>query len=364
MKKILLFLFLFFLGHLYCEAEIPSGIGLEDFLTGKELKMEHSFKNNILAIGNKLQFTGTSFEDVVLFGINVEFNGFSKKDVYIVGDSVTVSGSIKGNLKIMARNLKMESLNVEGNINILSPQVFIYDNVSTSGITKIWSRDVEAGGKHSSLYIRAKNVIFTKNIDIKNKLVVMSKEKPALPLGTLKNCEFKYEPLVPRPAQTLLSTKFIKLYSFLSLCFPFILMVFITPRILQETIEIIEKKPVWIFFTGLLLLIIMPLVFILLMITVIGAPLGLIFLTFYISLLYICRGFTCIVIGKLILWKLKESKIKIILGIFLGTGIFVLLTAIPRVGYFFQMIFIIFGFGGLAIGRIRMFLKLRKENLV
>ncbi len=64
------------------------------------------------------------------------------------------------------------------------------------------------------------------------------------------------------------------------------------------------------------------------------------------------------------LWKLKEGKIKIILALFIGTGVFVLLTAIPKAGYFVQILFVIMGFGGFFVGRIRMFLKMRKENLI
>jgi len=286
MKKIfVLFLFLLTV-RLHAEIDVPADFGLEDFLTGKELKMKHNFKNNILAVGNKLKFTGTSFEDVVLFGMNIDFNGYSRKDVYIAGDTVAVSGNIKGNLRIIARNLQMDNLVVEGNLNILSPEILISDSVRTNKTTKIWSRNIQMGGTHNILYIKTRHIVFTKNIDINSKLVVQSKEKPAIPLNVLDRCDFSY--ISPAPfGHGLLSSKFIKLYSFLSLCFPFILMIVFTPRILQETIEIIEKKPVWIFFTGLLLLIVVPIILIFLMITVIGAPLGLIFLTFYLSLLYL-----------------------------------------------------------------------------
>ncbi|MCM8758942.1 MAG: hypothetical protein NC906_04125, partial [Candidatus Omnitrophica bacterium] len=334
------------------------------FFTGKKITLEHNFKNNILAIGNKLNFRGKSFEDVLLIGINVNFSGSSKKDVYIAGDTVYISGFINGNLKIFARNIEAKNLVVEGNTSFVSPEVLIHDDVKIKSLTKVWSRDAQIGGQYYMLYLKTKNVIFSKNIRIERKLIVQSKDEPAIPLNVLKSCEFTYQPPVFRPAQILLSQKFMKLYSFLSLCFPFILMIVFTPRILQETIEIIEKKPIWTFFSGFVLLLLVPVILVFLMITIIGAPLGLIFLTFYISLLYLCRGFTCIVLGRFILWKLKEGKVKIILGLFLGTGVFVLLTAIPKAGYFFQLLFLIVGFGGFFIGRIRMFIKMKRENLI
>ncbi|MCM8821515.1 MAG: hypothetical protein NC831_01685 [Candidatus Omnitrophica bacterium] len=363
MKKILALLFLLFFSNLYADVE-TANFGIEDFFTGEELKMQHNLKNNILSIGNKLNFNGTSMEDVVLLGINVNFSGSSKKDVYIAGDSVSISGKINGNLRVIARSLEMRNLAVGGNVNIMAPEISILDDVKANHAAKIWSRNIQIGGAYDSLYIRTRNIIFSKNIDIKNKVFVQSKEKPAIPLKVLERCDFTYQPPVPRPAQVFFSSKFIKMYSFLGLCFPFVLMIIFTPRILNEIIDIIEKKPVRIFFTGILLLIAVPLILVFLMITLVGAPLGLIFLTFYVSLLYLCRGFTCIALGRLILWKLKREKIRTILGIFVGTGIFVLLTSIPKIGYLIQLLFLIIGFGGVAYGRARMFFKMRKENLI
>lgn len=325
--------------------------------------MQRSFMNNMIAIGKNLEFSGTSYEDVILFGITINFNGISNKDVYIAGDTVRISGTIKGNLKVMARNLIVENCEIDGNVNIVSPEILMADSVRCKNSTKIWSRDIQMGGHYKTVHIKTRDIIFTKNIEIKD-LFVQSQTKPSLPINVLKHCNFKYEPPIPQKAQIFFSSKFRKLYSFLSLCFPFLLMTIITPRVLQETIEIIEKKPIWIFFSGILLLLITPLIMILLMVTVIGAPIGLILLTFYISLLYLCRGFTCIALGRIILFKLKESKLKLILAIFVGTGVFVLFTAIPKAGVIVQVPFLVFGFGGFAVGRIRMFLTLKKQNLI
>jgi len=344
-------------------ADTPNTQGLEDFLSGRDLKMQRSFMNNMIATGKNLEFSGISYEDIFLFGITINFSGTSGKDVYITGDTVKISGKIRGNLKVMARNLIVENCEIDGNVNILSPEILMADSVKCKNTTKIWSRNVQMGGQYKTVNIKTRDIIFTKNIDVKN-LFVQSQTKPSLPVNMLKHCNFQYEPPVPQKAQVFFSSKFRKLYSFLSLCFPFLLMTIMTPKVLQETIEMIEKKPVWIFFSGILLLLIAPLILILLMVTVIGAPIGLILLTFYISLLYLCRGFTCVALGRILLFKLKESKMKLILAIILGTGVFVLLTAIPKASVIVQIPFVIFGFGGFAIGRIRMFLTLRKQNLI
>jgi len=363
MKKIIsliLFVCFTFCGNIRAQVDF----GSEDFLSGKNIKMQRNFLNNLIVIGSKLDFSGSSYEDIAMFGININFNGSSNKDVYIAGDTVKISGNIKGNLRVLARNLTIDKLRVNGSVNIVSPEIVMSDSVQCDKVSKIWSRNAQIGGHYRILHIKTKNIIFSKNIDIQDSLFVQSKEKPAIPLNVLKHCHFVYQPQLPQKSQFFLSSKFRKLYSFLSLCFPFLLMILLTPRVLNETIEIIEKNPAWIFFSGLLLLILTPVILILVMITVVGAPLGLIFFIMYLSLLYLCRGITCIVLGKMFFKKLKEGKIKIILSIFLGTGIFVLLTTIPKISYFIQVIFIIFGFGGLVIGRIRMFLKLRKENLI
>ncbi len=366
MKNIFPITFSFLLALNICAVvSAQKNFAADDFFSGKKIVMKHNFMNNIFAVGSTVEFSGLSYEDVVILGINIRFSGASSfKDVYIAGDNVEISGNIKGNLRIVARQITIDHLTVEGNTNVVAPEIVIFDDVRFKKSMEIWSSDVQMGGWYSNLHIKTKSIIFSKNLFVDKKLVVQSTEKPAIPANVMKHCDFVYEPPIHGKIQFFLSSKLRRLFSFLSLCFPFLLMFFITPRILQETIDIIEKRPVWIFLTGILLLILTPLILILLMLTVIGAPLGLIFFTFYLSFLYLCRGFASIALGRTIFRRLKEGKTKMIVSILVGTGIFVFLASMPKVGYFFQIIFVIFGFGGFAVGRIRMFIKLKKQNLI
>ncbi|MCM8815773.1 MAG: hypothetical protein NC931_07360, partial [Candidatus Omnitrophica bacterium] len=168
MKNIFIFFSLFFIFLLRTDVK-PSDLGIGDFLTGDELKVQQNFKNTIFSVGNKLNFRGTCTEDVVLFGINVNFSGSSEKDVYIVADTVSVSGNVQGNLRVMARNLEVRNLVVGGNLHIFAPEILVFDSVKVNKIAKIWARNIQIGGSYGSLDIRTKNVIFSKNIDIKNK---------------------------------------------------------------------------------------------------------------------------------------------------------------------------------------------------
>ncbi len=365
MKKIILIVFSLLLAlNLYADVNTENKFAVDDFLSGKKIVMKRTFMNNVFAIGSIVDFSGLSYEDAIILGVSVKFNGTSYKDVYIAGDSVEISGNVKGNIRVIARQITINHLTVDGNASITAPEITISDDVEFKKLTKIWSNNIQMGGWYDNLHIKTKKIIFSKNLFVDRELVVQSKEKPQVPTDTLKHCNFTYKPPIQEKIQFFLSSKLRKLFSFLSLCFPFLLMFFMTPRILQETIDIIEKRPVWIFLTGILLLILTPLALVILMLTIIGAPLGLIFFTFYLSFLYICRGFTSITLGRIILIKLKEGKLKMIASMFIGIGIFVFLASIPKVGYVFQFIFMIFGFGGFAVGRIRMFIKMKKENLI
>jgi hypothetical protein len=139
-------------------------------------------------------------------------------------------------------------------------------------------------------------------------------------------------------------------------------MSFFMPRLLGETVRMIEQHPGKMFATGVFALFLIPLILLIFMLTVVGAPLGVIFLVAYVSMVYLCRGFAAAALGRVILRKMRDSRLRTVLAILLGLAVFVTLTSIPKVSYVFQVLFIVVGFGGLVSGRVAYYLRLRREN--
>jgi hypothetical protein len=343
--------------------EFLSGIP-QEFFSGRKIELRKHFLNTIFAAGNSINFTGNSKEDVFMLGFNVKINGKMKKSVYIVGDQVYISGIINNNLTVIAKELHINNCIIKGNVSIICPSVNIGQNSYFKSITKIYANHALIGGNYKTLIIKGKKIYFLPNTKIENNLYLQSAEKPNINLSSITKGKYYYKKFFTPKIEKIFSTKNRMIFSFLSLCVPFILMIFYAPNFLRDTAVVIENSPVKTFFMGLLSLIITPIILFILMLTVIGAPLSFIFLFFYFALIYFSRGFAAVSLGRQIFIKLKENHLKTFLSVITGIGIFVLLTSIPIAGYFFQGLFIIFGFGAMTSGRFMLYKKLRKSKIL
>ena len=108
---------------------------------------------------------------------------------------------------------------------------------------------------------------------------------------------------------------------------------------------------------GIVFLIVVPIVSVLVMITVIGIPLGLIALLLYGIALFSAQVFVGMTLGRLILSFVADGKRRMIqfLGLLLGLLILFGVSFIPYVGPWAPLVVVILGLGGLilAIGRLR-----------
>jgi len=94
-------------------------------------------------------------------------------------------------------------------------------------------------------------------------------------------------------------------------------------------------------------LIAIPLIAMILMITVIGLPLGLIVLFTYIVILYISKIFVGLAIGRSIVTYVKKEISSPYWHLVVGLIIIVFATRLPLVGFLISLIVILTGLGAL-----------------
>ena len=99
--------------------------------------------------------------------------------------------------------------------------------------------------------------------------------------------------------------------------------------------------------SGVLLLIAIPLIALILMITVIGIPLGLIVLFAYIVILYISKIFVGLAIGRPIVTYAKKESSSPYWHLVVGLIVIALATKIPLVGFLISIVVVLAGLGAL-----------------
>ena len=135
------------------------------------------------------------------------------------------------------------------------------------------------------------------------------------------------------------------------------------PNFINTTVDIIQTKTLNCLGIGLLGVIVIPIIFLILLFTIIGIPLGIIIIFSYFIYLYLTKIFVSLFIGRSFL-KLFDASFKSGWTLLIGLIIFVILTSIPFIGGIIYLLLLFLGFGALLIFYKQIYLKLRSEKIL
>jgi len=123
---------------------------------------------------------------------------------------------------------------------------------------------------------------------------------------------------------------------------------YLFPRGTQDVLSRLSQFPWKSIGMGLVFLVVVPVAVLIAMATLVGIPAGIITLVIYGLFLYISRVFVGVWIGRKILGIFKKTWAEAFLGpLILGILITSLLLAIPVLGWFFWLIFLLLGVGAM-----------------
>lgn len=313
------------------------------------------YKNSYYWAGDTLAIKGHFLNDVVAIGNNLTIDGIVEGDVLAAGGTVIIRGEIKGNVRAAGGNIIIEG-NVEKNATIAGSQLKIAENANIE-------KDFIAFGSYLEVLgtVRSNIQSFVKYISINNIIngdVVLGNVKQitlgdqAMIMGNveytntadligsqtnkIKGEIIQKAPINPSPSEnenklSKYSTASFWLWAIIKLLSLLLIAVIIT-NVFATTTEYKIKNlyccPATNFFWGLVIILFVPWLCILLMVTVIGLPLGLITMALYLISLYLAPILVGAAIGKQIL---KNSK-SLVLQTVIGVIIFWFIKLIPFAG--------------------------------
>jgi len=254
--------------------------------------------------GSDITISG-KIKDAIIFGSSILLNESSniERDVIIYGTTVSISGLINRDITIYADEVKIDSVQVAGDIYINAKEIIITENSNIMGILS-----------HNDDAI----------IEIADSATV----KETI---TFDN-EVEDETIIDKIISYAMT-----LIGFLVV---FAVILFISPklinRISKEKDRIVKNMGY-----GIITLLLVPIISLVLIFTEVGLPLGLITLSIYVILIYTSIIVTGYLLGHLINKKVLKKKITPYLEGILGITIVFILVSIPYVGsalYFINLI--------------------------
>ena len=324
--------------------------------------------------GESITFTDTVDGDVFLFGGSVNVvDAVINGDLIIIGGQVEVSGTVADDLRIIAGQAKVNAL-VQDNLSVVGGQVNLSKDslinssaLIMSGNTRLNSQVLEnviiysdsssinsqanIGGNLEITY--GSDPVISKEAIISGELTKQYSENLNFKSGSHKT--FKKSKAVKK------ITTFVVFQQLATLALEVFvgwLLIALLPKLAKKLVETGLSQPGASIGWGLLVMLLAPTVGILLTITLIGIPLGVLTFILYGLSLYLARLIAAISIGHQLL-KDKNLK-KPYHSFLLGAVILFILKLIPAIGWLAYFIIILYGLGALTLVERKVLSKQKK----
>lgn len=346
MKKLLIYVLIwgvFISPNLAIAAEFRTGenifIGKSEkiindvYIAGGSVNSSGFITGDLITAGGSIIINGDVSSDVIAAGGNINILSNVGDDVRLAGGTIILGGKIGGDLILGGGQVNISGDGILGDVIIGGGNVYI--NAPIGGNVMIEADKVTLG----SLAVISGNLTYRATKEL-------IKEEGAVVKGVI---DFKLrdnKSISSKFSTTIFSEVF--LWEFLTLLACAFLIGLTLRRYNKEIIILTISQPFHLLGKGILTLIIFPLVFILLFVTLIGIPLGLLGLLGFIILLIFSWIMVPIILGSIIFRYFFKKELEISWKtIFFGALIYSIIGIIPFLGVLLKMVLILITLGAL-----------------
>jgi cytoskeletal protein CcmA (bactofilin family) len=316
---------------------------------------------DLWATGYTISVNGAVNGSTVAAANIININGDIGHAVRVAAQTITITGNVNGDLMAFGAEVDVASTaTVTGDLLVGAANVRIDGLIE--GDIKGGGGEVAIGnGVKGNVEIEVDSLTILSTANIEGDLTYTSEEEadiqPGAQIGgsTTHNLPpVKEEQPVPFPF-SLFSGVLSKVIGFLMALVTGLVIILIAPRRLTSIAESIRTRPGASAAWGALVVFVTPIAAILVCITIVGIPLGLIALALWGIGLYLAQIPVGLLIGRLIIGRFRgvERKGIMIAALALGLVILALLGLIPYLGFFIGLAVALFGLGAVVVSERR-----------
>lgn len=345
------------------------------FAAGEIVEIYGTINGDLYAAGGQVIINGTINGDVLAAGGQLTLDANVSEDARLAGGQITVNGAIAGNLTFMGGNVILSkdltlAGNLVGGVGNLESQARVSGNITlgagnatlgnqiggdiTAGVGLLrFSPDTSVDGDLT--YYSEEDFILPETATISGDI---TKKLPPEHFRDLSDQNFTQQ--VEENLRSFVSlTRLISLLTSIIIGY---LLIHFFPNYSYRVITAIEDRPGMSALTGLVTLIVAPILGLILLILVITAPLGLILWLLFGLILYLSRIFFMYWLGARILDRMGRTADKTI-TLLIGIGLYYILTAIAIIGPLTLIVSTLLGTGAILLAKQRTYLSARKLKI-
>ncbi len=345
-------------------------------VAGEVVEISGTVNGDVYAAGGQVLIDGVVNGDLMAAGGTVIISGDIAQDVRVAGGQISISGTIGRNVTVAGGNVEFTKgaringavLGGAGNLSFFAP---IGGDVQVGAGSLIVSDTIDG-----DLEAYAGQLRLSSTAQVNGNLSYMSDtvasiDEGAVIAGTVIQ---KQPPDVARKAdirpqsrdfgKIFAGLKFgLSLIGFVSSLLVGLILMSLFPVYMKETAMIVGNRFWSALGLGFATLFLTPIAVVILMITIIGLPLGMLLLLVFPIYLYIAKLFSSYWIGSVISqkmdWKISQKWVFVI-----GLFVFFVLRLIPFVGGVVGFVFLLVGLGASLISDQAVYKTARNKKLI
>ncbi|MCY4437811.1 MAG: hypothetical protein OXE05_10810 [Chloroflexi bacterium] len=342
---------------------IGAGEVIEDdlYLLGTTIIIDGTVNGDVLAAGNTIKINGTVNGNVHLAGQDVTISGTVSQGARVVANNFfLMSGSVDEDLLIIGNSIAISSDGVVGRDLILTISTLTLDGTVERRVAGVAEKVTHNGIIGAEVDISVEDLVITDDASIGGDLIYRSEKAAEIASGAEIGGEIAGE-MVEEAIDIDLGVAFdpiiVGIVGLITAAIYGTVLLLAFPRLTVTASNQLLQNPFMSIAMGIVFLVVVPIAAILVMITVVGIPLGLISLLLYGIALFSAQVFVSLTIGRLILSFIADGNRRLVqfFGLLIGLLILFGFSFIPYAGPWVPLVVVILGFGGLmmAIGRLR-----------
>jgi hypothetical protein len=311
------------------------------FVVSGEGNLKGKFLEDVEVIALQLNLSGNIENDARLFGGEININSETQKDLFVVAGKVNINESavLNGKTMIIAGEVNLNG-KVNNDIKIISARTYI--NGELNGNTEITTQQLMIFG----------------NSNISNKFNYFSPQKASIDSNSKIEGEVKFNQIekINENSQfkkvVLNVIIFWTVIKFLASLFIALILVFVFKVFSQKVGQIALNFSFKAFFSGLLSIILIPIICIILFASLFAIPISIILFFFYLILWILTSSMAGMILGLYIKKQKTKNANKTEIDFNYSTiGIVILtfLSFIPWIGDVLRVIFIPLSFGAMIL---------------
>jgi hypothetical protein len=314
------------------------------YLAGRNVDMAGDINGDLYCAGENVNISGTVHGDIICAGQTINLSGTVDGDVRIAGQSVTIGSTIGHNLTIAAQSFTLSNngkvtQDITGGVDNMEINGTVGRDLvlgaNTATINGTVGRNIKSQLDTLSLGSNAKvggNIDYASNNQIQ-------KAQGATVAGSIN----RSEPKTHTHKSAFLGIGF-RIYWFFAMLLLALVLVLLLPSIFESSARRTMASFGRTLLIGIAAVLFTPVVFVLLMATIVGIPLGILLMIAWVVGLFLSGPFFAYLLGKEI-WRAQRNPIWTML---VGSVLLLLVYNIPFVGFLIMLAALFIGMGMLV----------------